>query len=62
MIGVFSGPDGVQGFLATVAQEMEASKLTTLFLGRYKEHVAYALNMIANHSFIEPSAAIASVY
>ena len=61
-MGAFSGTDEVDRFLMHVAHDMETSKPTTLFPGRYKEHVAYALNMVANHTFTDPPAAIASVY
>jgi hypothetical protein len=41
---------------------MTAAPHTDLFPGRYKEHVAYALGMVARHGFLEPPAAIAAVY
>ena len=52
----------LDNFLMGVAHDMETSKPTILFPGRYKEHVAYALTMVANHNFTDPPAAIASVY
>lgn len=58
----FSGTDEVYRFLASVALDVDASKTTPLFPGRYKEHVAYALKMVANSHFTSPPAAIASVY
>ena len=63
-MGAFFSTDAgsVSKFIARVAQDMEASSSTTLFPGRYKEHVAYALNMVAQNSFTDPPAAIASVY
>ena len=62
-MGSFCGKeDEVDKFLMRVVHDMETSKPTTLFPDRYKEHVAYALNMVANHSFTDPPAAIASVY
>lgn len=61
-LGAFSGTDEVYRFLVRVAQDVDASKTTRLFPGRYKEHVAYALKMVANSDFTHPPAAIASVY
>ncbi len=61
-MGAFSGTDEVDRFLMHVAHDMETSKPTTVFPGRYKEHVSYALNMVATHTFTDPPAAIASVY
>ena len=60
-MGAFFGTDEVDKFLMGVAHDMETSKPTTLFPGRYKEHVAYALNMVTNHTFTDPPTAIASV-
>ena len=61
-MGAFFGTNEVDKFLLCVAHDMETSKSTTLFPGRYKEHVAHALNMVANHTFTDSEAAIASVY
>ena len=44
-----------------VAEEIVAAP-NTLFPQRYKEHVAYALGMVAQHSFTSPPAAIGAVY
>ena len=61
-MGTSYGSNEVNRFLMRVAEDMEASKLTTAFPGRYKEHVAYALSMIAGSTFTDPPAAVASVY
>ena len=49
-------------FIAQVSRDMEASSTTPLFPSRYKEHVAYALDMISKYDFLSSEAAIASVY
>ncbi len=41
---------------------MTASKETRVFPNRYREHVAYAIKMIALNSFTSSPAAVASVY
>jgi hypothetical protein len=61
-IGSYSGDMMPYRFLAQVAQEITAAPHTDLFPKRYKEHVAYALGMVARHHFLEPPAAIAAVY
>jgi hypothetical protein len=61
-MGSFAGDGAPYGFLAQVADEMAAAKHTALFPDRYKEHVAYAVGMVARHGFLEPPAAIAAVY
>lgn len=61
-MGSFAGAGAPYGFLAQVADEMAAAKHTDLFPDRYKEHVAYAMGMVARHGFLEPPAAIAAVY
>ena len=61
-MGSFAGDGAPYGFLAQVADEMAAAKHTELFPDRYKEHVAYAMSMVARHGFLEPPAAIAAVY
>lgn len=61
-IGSYAGDFTPYRFLARVAEEMAAAPHTDLFPDRYKEHVAYALGMVARHSFLEPPAAIAAVY
>lgn len=48
-------------FLGQVTEEMAAAPHTDLFPDRYKEHVAYALGMVARHGFLESLAAIAAV-
>ncbi|OAI48662.1 hypothetical protein AYO44_06780 [Planctomycetaceae bacterium SCGC AG-212-F19] len=45
-----------------VAAEMDAAPSSILFPERYKEHVACALDMVGKHMFLDPPAAIASVY
>jgi hypothetical protein len=62
LMGSFAGDHAPYAFLAQVADEMAAAKHTDLFPDRYKEHVAYAVGMIARHRFLEPPAAIAAVY
>ncbi len=49
-------------FLKTVSTDIEQSQPTRLFPERYKEHVAYAIDMVASHGFTTPPAAVASVY
>ncbi|HVU90284.1 MAG TPA: hypothetical protein VHD36_23335 [Pirellulales bacterium] len=61
-IGSFAGDNAPQLLLAEVADELAAADCSDLFPGRYKEHVAYALSMVAQHRFLEPPAAIAAVY
>ena len=61
-LGSYHGDGSPQRFLVRVAGEMTAAPHTDLFPDRYKEHVAYALGMVARHSFLEPPAAIAAVY
>jgi len=61
-IGSFAGDSAPYAFLAQVADEMAAAQHTELFPDRYKEHVAYAVGMVARHGFLEPPAAIGAVY
>jgi hypothetical protein len=61
-MGSFAGDGTPYEFLASVSEEMSAAKPTPLFPNRYKEHVAYAIAMVARHAFFEPPAAIAAVY
>lgn len=61
-LGSYFGDFSPHRFLARVADEMALAQHTNLFPDRYKEHVAYALNMVSRHGFLEPPAAIASVY
>ena len=60
-IGSFAGDGAPYGFLAHVADEMADAKHTELFPDCYKEHVAYAVGIVAQHGFLEPAAAIAAV-
>ena len=61
-MGSFAGDHAPYVFLAHVADEMAAATHTDLFPDRYKEHVAYAMGMVAHHRFLDPPAAIAAVY
>jgi hypothetical protein len=61
-IGSYAGDSSPFSFLARVTEEMAAAPNTDLFPDRYKEHVAYAIGMVARHGFLEPPAAIAAVY
>jgi hypothetical protein len=61
-LGSYAGDFVPYRFLARVAEEMAAAPHNELFPERYKEHVAYALGMVARHGFLEPPAAIAAVY
>src|SRR5262245_38774647 len=61
-IGRYAGDGTPYEFLDQVAEEMAAAKHTELFPERYKNHVAYAVGMVARHRFLEPPAAIAAVY
>jgi len=61
-MGRFAGDGTPYEFLAQVADEMVAAEHTALFPDRYKEHVAYAVGIVARHRFLEPPAAIAAVY
>jgi hypothetical protein len=61
-LGSYFGDGLPYGFLARVAEEVAAAPPTDLFPDRYKEHVAYAVGMVARHGFLEPPAAVAAVY
>ena len=61
-IGGFSVTGDVYRFLERVASEMNDSQNTEIFPSRYKEHVAYAMNMIASNQVMSPPSAIASEY
>ena len=61
-LGSASVTSDVDNFLSKVADEMEASSPTPLFPARYKEHVACALKLVASYRFLDPPAAVASVY
>ena len=61
-LGSGSVTNDVNKFLLRVAADMEASSPTPLFPARYKEHVAYALKSVASYRFLDPPAAVASVY
>lgn len=58
-----SSQDGrVLGFVADLAREMEAADGSELFGGRHKEHVAYAIAVIAQTLTLQPPRALASVF
>jgi hypothetical protein len=61
-MGSYAGDLTPFKFLARVAEQMAAAPHTDLFPDRYKEHVAYALGIVARHGFLEPPAAVAAVY
>jgi hypothetical protein len=61
-IGAFSGTGHPYAFLKNVASQIGQSKPSKVFPGRYKEHVAYAVDMVASNLFLSPPSAIASVY
>ena len=61
-IGAFSGTGAPYTFLKSLASQIEQSKPSKVFPDRYKEHVAYAVNMVAFNLFLSPPAAIASLY
>jgi hypothetical protein len=61
-IGAFTGTHPY-AFLKNVASQIEQSKPSKVFpADRYKEHVAYAVDMVASNPFLSPPAAIASLY
>jgi len=61
-IGAFRGTTDVNKFLKRVASDISISKESAVFPSRYREHVAYAVDMVASNFFTSPPAAIASVY
>jgi hypothetical protein len=61
-IGAFRGTGHPYAFLKDVANQIEQSKASKVFPDRYKEHVAYAVEMVASNLFLSPPAAIASLY
>jgi len=61
-VGAFQGTSDVCRHLKETASEMAVSAPSDVFPGRYIEHVAYAVNMVACNMFTSPPAAIASVY
>ena len=61
-IGAFTGTGVPYAFLKNVASQIEQSKPSKVFPDRYKEHVAYAVDMVASNQFLSPPSAIASVY
>jgi len=61
-IGAFSGTGAPYAFLKNVASQIEKSKPSKVFPDRYKEYVAYAVDMVASNLFLSPPAAIAPLY
>ena len=61
-VGAFSGTDAPYVFLKNLASQIQQSKSSKVFPDRYKEHVAYAVGMVASNPFLAPPAAIASFY
>ena len=61
-IGAFSGTGAPYAFLKNLASQIQQSKPSKVFPNRYKEHVAYAVDMVASNQFLSPPAAIASLY
>ena len=61
-IGSFFGTGDVYRFLKRVASEMNDSQNTEIFPSRYKEHVVYAINMIASNEVMSSPSVIASEY
>jgi len=61
-LGAFHGTSVVNDYLTQTASEMKVSRPSTVFLARYIEHVACAVDMVASNSFTSPPAAIASAY
>jgi hypothetical protein len=61
-VGVFRGSTDVHRFLKQVASQMAASSPSAVFPGRYIEHVACAVDMVASNHFTSSPAAIASLY
>jgi hypothetical protein len=59
LIPGLSGPSVV---IQTAARDMLEAKPSDAFPDRHKEHIAYALRMVASSTFLEPPAAVASVY
>ncbi len=61
----FSLKQGLCGppvFLQTTVIAMKKAKPSVAFPDRHKEHIAYALQMVASSTFLQPPAAVASVY
>lgn len=61
-VGAFGGSTDVDRFLKQVASQMAASSPSAVFPGRYIEHVACAVDMVASNDFTSSPAAIASLY
>ena len=60
--GAFSGTSAPYVFLKNLASQIKQSRPSKVFPDRYKEHVAYAVDMVASNQFLSPPAAIASLY
>lgn len=61
-IGSFHGDTSPYEFLRETASLMHTAEHTDLFPERYKEHVAYALEIVGTNDWRTPPSAIASVY
>lgn len=65
-IGAFSNLEhpelDVHLLLRHAASDMAKARDSRLFPGRYREHVAYAMMMVASSDFTSPPAAIGSLY
>lgn len=61
-VGGFAGTSDVGEYLKQVAFEMKESQISKAFPARYKEHVAYAVNMVASFPLAPEPATIASVF
>ena len=61
-VGAYRGTGEVNQYLKGTAEEMVVSGSSDVFPDRYKEHVAYAINMVASNRFTSSPAAVASVY
>ncbi len=61
-VGAFHGTSDVHCYLRKAASEMAASNPSEVFPGRYIEHVAYAVEMVASSEFTSSPAAVAAVY
>lgn len=61
-VGAFCDTDTPRVFLKNLASQIQQSKPSKVFPDRYKEHVAYAVDMVASNPVRSPPAAIASLY
>jgi hypothetical protein len=61
-VGSFNGSGSVNAYIFDTTKEMAVANPSIAFPDRYTEHVAYAMDMVANNIFTNPPAAVASVY